>query len=411
MSGSLVRLSSFELRFFVWCLAVFSTFIAPIKVYPLFFVAFIFSHILFVKKDELKIRKKLFLVIFMTIMLILTFIFAGIKGFERFGVIKFVDYFKMALNYSFLAVSLHFFSSCKSETLRLSIYFKRLFVLILLLSLFQLLNNIYQINFWTVPFDGSNNKSWVSYRLTLPGVLFGDLNKNIWSTKVIFFCIMLFLFKWKGIIDFKRFTWWLIVFLVLFFVVYSLSRTGQVVFATFLVVSLFVSVLESQRFRSFRLLFISFLLLTIGFLSQFVIGKVIHLDISNASSDGLASRIVIWYTFINHGDFINLLGFGVNSASHFISEYVGRQENNFHNVFINLVFESGLIGLLLFLLILFWLYFRNEYVKSDRSLSFVLLLPLLVCLNSHYVGYDADLVIYLINSYVVLMLNKFKLQM
>jgi hypothetical protein len=97
-------------------------------------------------------------------------------------------------------------------------------------------------------------------------------------------------------------------------------------------------------------------------------------------------------------DHVNFLtGNGILYGKYFFTKVVEMSNNNFHNVFINTLVDTGVLGLTLYTATLVQIFaFRKPFY-----LLLLLLLPLLAILNLQYLGYDNDIVVYLAGCWLI----------
>ena len=126
-------------------------------------------------------------------------------------------------------------------------------------------------------------------------------------------------------------------------------------------------------------------------------------------TDGGFTRLYIWNKLIsNIGDTHFIIGNGLGYSKTFISQVVQRQESNLHNVYMNLFFELGIVGILSY--ILFLVFFVKENIKSNEMIKFIFLIviPFIITTSLQYLGFDNDLVIMFILILIVAKANESK---
>ncbi len=401
----MVKANKVKILVFIWSVSVFVTFIAPLKIYPVFFVVFIASFCFLVNKETLKLDYRTANIFFLIILLILVFLLSGFSGMFELDFFSIKDNIKVFINFLWLTSSIVFFYVHKDEILENVLIVERTFLLIIYLSCFQLFIKIALLNLWLVPFDGSNTSSQVSYVLDNVPTIFGDTNKNIFSTKVIFILIITISARVFHFFTFKRYE--ILVMIGLVFSVYSMSRTGQVVFVLFFLLLVIRSLNITKRKKYLKpFLFLFFFALSylgvMGALNSFF-----HLDLSNSNNDGFSARLILWALYFQNVGRIEILGSGAYSSSEILRLMINRDESNFHNVFMNLSFEIGWLGFLLYIVMLVSI-FSFTKSKVDKPSLLLLVLPFIACVNSQYTGYSADEIIYLANSFNLVLFIKGK---
>ncbi len=128
----------------------------------------------------------------------------------------------------------------------------------------------------------------------------------------------------------------------------------------------------------------------------YIYRKLMHFG--GEGPNGLSSRFVLWRFGMNYfrssGTTHQLFGNGVVSGTYLIRDMLGMGESYFHNVFLNTLVDEGIVGLTAYVLLLVHVFF-NGARRSDFWLRiFLFVVPVLVCINSQYLGFDNDLVVY-----------------
>lgn len=214
--------------------------------------------------------------------------------------------------------------------------------------------------------------------------LFGD-NENVIGFRMVVSTLFLIHFLTKKNLKIKPI--YKVLLLLSFFplfnlVIYSGSRLS---FITLILSLVLTSILYKSRYSIFK-----FLILTFGILTSFlainialkseVLGERL---IRSAGSNDLSGRDEIWRRIIPLIE-ENLI-FGVGSTGYFefsmktISEYISP-----HNVFIEVLAISGIIGFILFFYFIF-LCFKSSYLYQKRYnefMPFIFVIPILGILFS-----------------------------
>jgi len=305
------------------------------------------------------------------------------------------QYIKMILNFTFLINIVFYIKINSCIFIKKRKTFQYLFEFIIFLSFFQIILNIYIIDFWKMPFIGIKN-SVEAYKIVEPNVFFGTTEKNIWATKIAFIEIIYFTLVCFKYFKINRFMVYVIWFVSLFNILYTFSRTAQLVFMLFLIMFFILKIFNLYKNFMFKFLYIViFILFTIP-ITAVIFDKLFHLTLDGG--DGMSARIELWILFYNDLKNMNIfIGNGILYAKHVIPEFTRWTNNNFHNVFLNIFSDEGLFGLILYILILKTIFFKfsKKIRNNDKNyIILVLFLPFFACINSHYLGYDNDIVIY-----------------
>lgn len=151
------------------------------------------------------------------------------------------------------------------------------------------------------------------------------------------------------------------------------SRAG---FVAFLMVYIFSSLIDSGRISWGKILYLFFLLFFLWLLQYLFFNNILFervLQLSN-EADLQIGRIFLW---INAIDLIggNYLGYGSGlgiEAARFQSG-VDFRENNFHNIFLQVLVDAGFVGFLYYIFLLSKIIVSRPHFKNDKSLKFFLL--------------------------------------
>ncbi|WP_199221617.1 hypothetical protein, partial [Desulfonatronum sp. SC1] len=92
-------------------------------------------------------------------------------------------------------------------------------------------------------------------------------------------------------------------------------------------------------------------------------------------------------------DNIDLINTTSGNGILFLDYFFGDRfsESNIHNVYATLWIDIGIVGLFLFLFLMFQT-FRS--LKNNMAFFFIVGLPFLLSLMVQYLGYDSDIVVY-----------------
>ncbi|SIQ94918.1 O-antigen ligase family protein [Pseudomonas flexibilis] len=346
------------------------------KSYPLFFLVFIFFQLVLsgVLAKDVFYPAALFL-----------FVSVSFSLLHASWVFEVASFVKLLLNFAFfVSVSSYVVNLDVRKAIRI---FRVSSLIFICLSFLQVLYVVSSRGLWLLPFQlESSSDSYV-----FEGVVFGDLNKNIWASKVAIFMIIAtccFYLLGRGLVSFL-----LCLCMGAFVLLYVSSRAAQLSFVAFFAVITAYHLWFVAR-RRFLLILLAVLFSPMFFALFEKIARFGGLDFSEFNpevgghmGDGFLARIIIWNHVLQGIDCFDLLwGNGILS----FASYTGGifPENNPHNTFLNVLMDFGLVALLFYIFIL-W------RVSAASIFSRSLLIPLLVLLNSQYLGYDSEIMIFL----------------
>ena len=366
--------------YYLYGASLFSISIVPIKVYPFFFLSFNVIVLLnFLKNidiDPLPSKVNPALAAFTLYLIYVLFVYAAKGGQTEFLL-------KIFINVGFLISSFAFiYDRIKNNLgLELARMLTKILYFTLTIHFLQVLLCVFIGGLWLLPFKISSSDD--AYAIQEVGYLiFGDENKNIWATKILFFYLG-FIYISKL---FKLETGTLVHILAIVSIVYTSSRTAQLglilSFASYFIYIITLRI--KQNWAKFLLLFSLAVVIPI-----YLFEKISSIDLSSGhGGDGLLARFFIWQFFLeNFSSFSNselLFGHGIMSVANFVGSVF--PENNFHNVLLNQYFDLGLIGMLIY--VYFFIYLAKSTHKGFR----LLIIPgVFVASMSQYFGYDAEL--------------------
>ncbi|MFH1727506.1 MAG: O-antigen ligase family protein [Pseudomonadota bacterium] len=380
----------FNLFFLLWLITIFSTF-SSVAIYPLFFILFsscyfcylALTHRLTIRKNDKYLIIAIFCLIFWG-----TTVFLGNREYSNL-----VVFLKIIINLSFLIFTILFCNDYRNQLYRNTKKITLFLELIIFLSFIQILLNVFLTNSILLPFTGVSN-STAAFIISSKPIYFGIQHKNIWATKIVFIEIIYFsLYSFK-IIKNTKFRLQIFLMIALFNSIYTFSRTAQLAFFAFLLIFLYINLSRYNNIYIKIYLLGSFLLFAI-LSGAFVFFKLMHLDLSansRVAHDGLLARFDIWLSFFKHSNKLDfIMGNGISYGSIFIPKYSGWSNDNMHNVFLNTLLDMGYLGFVFYLSILYFVF--NGIVKMFKY-KCLLFIPFFIVINSHYLGYDNDIVVY-----------------
>ncbi|MGL4450822.1 MAG: O-antigen ligase family protein [Sarcina sp.] len=386
---------------FIIYLTLFSIFISDIKIYVPLFAANILYILYLIYTKQLKINLKswnkslaLFIVWFLINSIIAIFVFK-FKLSIMLGI-------KLVLNLTFLLFVGLLIESNKVRFNREQ--FLKFLKIIILVNFIQILCIYIKGDLLTSFLSGNLTKSSdTAYTIGLYNNFIGGPNKNIWASK---FALMYIVYLFTCVDEqFKKLN---SVKVRLAYIVMGgitilllLSRTAQLSIIIPILFLIFYSIKDiDQKYKN--IIYVISTLIILAVLLIFF-KKLFHIKFD--MTDGGYTRLFIWVKSLENlfeNNFI--VGEGISSTGYYIQNILGRYESNVHNVFLTTLYEFGIIGLGIYLKFLYDLV--KEYFNKQNCLKyiFIIVIPFMIITNLQYLGYDNDLVIFML---LIIILNKF----
>lgn len=385
--------------FGLWLICVFSLFI-PIQIYVPLFALFILGVVIYAlsvaHQKGLTKRYVGFFIVASCFVIMASFIYITRRDFSDLE-----QYIKLILNINFLVATIFFFELRKHFTQSMMQMFTALLQVVIWLSALQVLRNVAFLGAWFWPLGGAVSSSDAAYLIVYPGVFFGSPEKNIWATKIALFVCLYAVIVWQQKRIFQAVPL-LTLALGVFGVLYTFSRTAQLSLAVLFILMGYLYAYQRKLWFFRHLLVGGFLLLLPLFF--FVLSQLLRVDASlfdisrGHQGDGFRARILLWVALWQQREYVNfLLGNGILYGKYFFTHVVELPNNNFHNVFLNTLIDTGLSGLLLYISMFTCIF---AFRKPFYLIAF-LLFPLLAILNLQYLGYDNDVVVYLAGCWLI----------
>ena len=386
---------------FIVYLSLFSIFVSNIKIYIPIFAINILYVVYLIYKKELKINLKnwnksliFFIIWFLINSIISIFIF-------KFN-LNIVLGIKLLLNLTFL-----FFMGLiiESNNIRFKKQdFLKFLKIIILLNFIQILVIYIKGNLIGDFLLGNLTKtSDTAYIISDFNNIIGADNKNIWASKfTLIYIVYLFTCvdeKFKNLESIKTKLVYIIIGAST--ILLLLSRTAQLSIIMPILFLIFYSIKDIDKKYKNIIYGISAIIVIILLIVFFK--KIFHIKFD--MTDGGYTRLLIWEEALENlfkNNFI--VGQGLSSTGYYIQNFIGRSESNLHNVFLTTLYEFGLIGLGIYIKILYDLV--REYFRKDKYLKYICIIaaPFMITTNLQYLGYDNDLVVFIL---LIIILNKF----
>lgn len=357
----------------LFCVALVSTFL-PLKVYP---IIFILTSLFFWLDTPRPLRHRwvLFLSIFVAYASVMFLI--GLPA----NTAALINFLKLLINFTFLYTAISWLSNRDNGALLRWVDITLHGILII--TLVQLFVYHEAAGFRWLTNTPTSAQGSALYR---PSLYFWGLDdKNMFGARI---ALLGFAYVLLPIVRRQSLVWWRIVF-VLLLAWLSLSRTPVV--ALFIGIFCLLWVASTIRWR------VVLGVVSLGAL-PFVAQKVIRIDSITASNDGMGVRLVYWKAFFEQFTTISPWGNGFMSGAGFLGQYARfyHGEPHIHNTFMSCYIDFGIIGLLSYVLFLFYFYRFCCQKQQSHVFWWVAFLPLLAIMMILYSGYDNDIILYLV---------------
>ena len=230
----------------------------------------------------------------------------------------------------------------------------------------------------------------------------GATNKNIWAAKFALIYIIYIYLTSNERIKLNKIRKFIHIIIGLVTTFLLLSRTAQIAIILPILFIIFYSI-RNINYKYKVIIYSIFAVLSI-FAGFILFDKFFHIKFD--MTDGGYTRLYIWGEAIkNIWKSHWITGNGIGYSGHFIETVVDRTESNLHNVYLNIFFEMGLMGIGAYISFLVF-YFKEIINKSDIvKVIFTLLIPFGAITMLQYLGFDNDIVVFFI---LILVCNKCK---
>lgn len=376
-------------------LTILSTFLAGIKIYTVLFSINIIFFIYLVYKKSIRLKKlnwEKYILYFIgwTILNVIISLFYKAN-------IDYKSFIKILLNLSFL-----FCTAQMIENKILSIDKKsliRLLQIILLLNFVQVMWIYFEGGLFNDFLNGSlTSSSDSAYVIGNYNNIIGGENKNIWASKLtLIYLIYTYISCNKNFyIKIREKIFFLIIGAIT--IILLLSRTSQLAIIAPIIFLIFNQIRKMEYKYRKKIYLISGILSVVCLIVFF--DKFFHLKFD--MSDGGFTRLVIWKeSILNLFESKMIIGNGIGSSGEFVTSQLMRTESNLHNVILNTFFELGLVGIIIYLSMI-GSFIKNYFNKRNIFKAiFIFAIPSLIIFNLQYLGYDNDMVIFMLFIIIV----------
>lgn len=332
------------------------------------------------------------------IYLLFFLLYGGLLNVFYFNNFEINLYIKFIVNLGFLLVVPNFIEKVKIDS-EFNKRFKLCLELIIILSFIQIIY-VYMSQNLSLSYFLNIQNSIDAYAISRGAdPIFGHSNKNIWASKLFLVQLLYFKFILNDKIKIREF---LILSIFVINIMLLLSRTAQMAMIIPFIYLFYKKIYIKNNYIKFFVICLIPMLL-FGFIE--VVTDVI-LRIGDPSTDGGASRISLWKAFFEHFNETHyMIGNGIYSSYGFLMQYVPHYlvNTNMHNFIINIAMETGIIGVCIYILFLLGL-FRKLILglrgyKGEFCIVFIL--PLVLIMSLQYLGYDNDIVVYLVLLFLI----------
>ncbi len=383
-----------EFIFGLWLICLFLLFV-PVAVYPL---AFIFTSIaLFYIYRPRKFSKSTIFALFFFAILLLTGAFSHLLHTET-SVIKF--YTKMIVNFTFLWTFFVFFKFKTNNSLSLLHKLEKFLFVLLILSALQCLLSAAYTGMLGLPFAGRVN-SEVANRIIESPILFGSKEKNMWALKTAYMGLMFLGIRMLGISTLSKRTFGIGLVAALIGILYTFSRTAQLIFLIPFFYWIYVQMRQSQypvlRYAMTTL----FVLISLAAL-PLIYQKFFAIQL-DSMGDGFTTRLVMWSFYFNLLPEMNLwTGNGI-LFGHTVLPDIDRFELYFHNIVLDVLADYGFFGLIA-VMGSYAIAFFHQKIKNWKFRIFNLIwivFPVMVAVSSQAMFFEVDVIFYLSYAFLI----------
>ncbi|MGS2751259.1 O-antigen ligase family protein [Bacillus zanthoxyli] len=332
------------------------------------------------------------------IYLLFFLLYGGLLNVFYFNNFEINLYIKFIVNLAFLLVVPNFIEKVKIDS-EFNNRFKLCLELIIILSFIQIIY-VYMSQNLSLSYFLNIQNSIDAYAISRGAdPIFGHSNKNIWASKLFLVQLLYFNFILNDKIKIREF---LMLSIFVINIMLLLSRTAQMAMIIPFIYLFYKKIYKKNNYIKF---FVICLIPMLLFVFIEVVTDVI-LRIGDPSTDGGASRISLWKAFFDHFNETHyMIGNGIYSSYSFLMQYVPHYlvNTNMHNFIINIAMETGIIGVCIYILFLLGL-FRKLMLglrgyKGEFCIVFIL--PLVLIMSLQYLGYDNDIVVYLVLLFLI----------
>lgn len=354
------------------CLSIVAVFIA-VKVYPLIFLlAGLFCYL-----DTPKLLRHYWVFFLSVFSIYAGLIFSMDLPPNR---TEMVNFMKLPVNFAFLYFTAGWLTA--RDNTRLLQRIDLTLHAVLTLTLIQLLVYHYAAGFQWIGGTSTSAKGSALYQPSL--YFWGLVDKNMFGARI---ALLGFVYVLLPVVRLQHIVWWriMVVFLLAWL---SLSRTSTV--ALLIGVGFLLWLVFNNRWRV--------MLATVVLLATPVIlQKVVRIGTITASNDGMGVRVEYWKTFFTYFTAISPWGNGFMSGTDFLSRHARfyHGEPHIHNTFMSCYLDFGVIGLLSYVLFLYFFYRFSLKQGQKRVFWWLVFTPLMAIMMILFSGYDNDISIYL----------------
>ncbi len=237
--------------------------------------------------------------------------------------------------------------------------------------------------------DGLTQTSSSAYAISAYYNVIGTENKNIWAGKfTLLYIVYLYITSNENIkLSVSRKLSHIILGLIT--ILLLLSRTAQVAVIIPVVFLVFYSIRNINY--KYRVAIYSIFAIATVLVGVVLFNKFFHIKFD--MTDGGYTRLYIWGEAIenmwkNHW----IVGNGIGNSGEFIKLIVDRTESNLHNVYLNIFYEMGLVGIGAY--ITFLVIFIKDFINRRNAINIIvcLVIPFVAITMLQYLGFDNDIV-------------------
>ncbi|MBB6713501.1 O-antigen ligase family protein [Clostridium gasigenes] len=232
-------------------------------------------------------------------------------------------------------------------------------------------------------------KSDTAYVISAFYNVIGAESKNIWAGKfLLFYTVYLYVITFDEFIISKVRKYIHIIIGILTLLL-LLSRTAQIAVIIPIIFIGFYSIRNIQ-YKYKVAVYFAFAIGIVIVMTIFF-NKFFHIKFD--MTDGGYTRLYIWQKFFENVYNTNfVIGNGIGYSKQFIETVINRTESNLHNVYFNIFFEMGIIGVTSY--ITFLIAFAKEVMTKNKIITtlFIVVVPFVITTFLQYLGFDNDII-------------------
>lgn len=398
----LKRIQDNYLKYFdkVFYITLFSIFLVDIKLYIPIFLINILLILTLIYSNEIKLKFSTY-EIFAVGFMIWSVINTVISIFIFKNDISLSTVAKLNINIAYF-ISLSLVFRQKTVTFNKSEFLNLLEFIILINFIQIIVVYIHGDLFGQLIKGGLTKSSSTAYAVNAYHTIIGSENKNIWASKFTLIFITYLYTVIIGKLKISKLRACSYIALGLTTIILILSRTVQIAIIIPVIFIIFTWINRTD-FKYKKAIYIFCGFMAVGVLFIFF-NKLFHINFD--TQDGGYSRLQMWISSLKEVWNTHwILGNGIGYSGYYIKTALNMFESNLHNVYLNIFFELGIIGITIYLAMIVS-YFKSLINKeSIWNIVFVIFIPFIIITMLQYLGFDNDIILMLL---IIIAINKVK---